>query len=58
VLLGNALLPQLPNAIADIAYRSIFITATFVGCTLALGASVDINTTLMKVMRLVRARIG
>jgi O-antigen/teichoic acid export membrane protein len=58
VLLGNAVLPPLSNAFADIVYRSLCIGITFVGLTVAVGASVDINTTLMKVLRLLRERIG
>jgi O-antigen/teichoic acid export membrane protein len=51
VLLGNAVLPSLPNVIADIVVRSSYIAIAFLGLSYAMELSVDINQTVAKVMR-------
>ncbi len=57
VLLGNAVLPPLSSTIADIAYRSVFIGISFIGLTIFLKISEDVNAVVGKVLAAARHRM-
>jgi O-antigen/teichoic acid export membrane protein len=51
VIAGNAALPRLPFALADIVCRSLFLTVSFAGLSIYFKVSDDINAVLAKVVR-------
>jgi hypothetical protein len=51
VVAGNAALPRLTFALADIAFRCLFLSVSFIGLSIVFKVSDDINTVLVKVVR-------